>query len=139
MPHSAIVITVSDRSARGERADASGPVAVAALEAAGWPVATAIVPDGADSVEHALRGAIASGARLVLTTGGTGVASRDETPEGTRRVIERELPGVAEALRRAGADRVPAAILSRGVAGVARGAFIVNLPGSRGGVADGMP
>jgi len=135
----AAVITVSDRSASGERPDASGPLAVAALEAADWTVTAAIVPDGADAVEAALRSALASGARLVVTTGGTGVAPRDETPEGTRRVIERDLPGIAETLRRVGAAKVPAAVLSRGIAGVAAGALIVNLPGSRGGVADGMP
>lgn len=133
------VITVSDRSARGEREDLSGPFAVGALEADGWDVAAAIVPDGADAVESAIRSALGDGARLVVTTGGTGVSSRDETPEGTLRVIERELPGIAEALRRVGAAKVPAAVLSRGVAGIAGAALIVNLPGSRGGVADGLP
>lgn len=133
------VITVSDRSSRGEREDLSGPFAVGALEADGWEVTAAVVPDGADAVEAAIRSALADGARLVVTTGGTGVSPRDETPEGTLRVVERELPGIAEALRRVGAAKVPEAVLSRGVAGIAGAALVVNLPGSRGGVADGLP
>lgn len=138
----AAVITVSDRSAAGERADAGGPVAVAALRSAGFACAdAAIVPDGAASVEAAIRAAIDGGARLVVTTGGTGVGPRDETPEGTRRVIAREVPGIAEELRRRGAASTPTAVLSRGVAGVTggAGALVVNLPGSPGAVAEGMP
>jgi len=135
----AAVITVSDRSARGEREDSSGPIAVTALEDAGWTVGRAIVADGADRVEAAIRSALANGARLIVTTGGTGVAPRDETPEGTRRVIERELPGIAETLRRVGAAKVSSAVLSRGIAGVVGESLVVNLPGSRGGVSDGMP
>jgi len=142
MPHHAAVITVSDRSAAGEREDASGPVAVAALRDAGFACDDAVVvPDGADSVERALRAFIEAGTRLIVTTGGTGVGPRDATPEGTARVITRAVPGVAEELRRRGAAEKPAGMLSRGVAGVAdpQGAFIVNLPGSPGGVASGMP
>ncbi|WP_323987349.1 MogA/MoaB family molybdenum cofactor biosynthesis protein [Microbacterium plantarum] len=139
MSRSAAVITVSDRSARGERPDAAGPVAVEALHAAGWECAEAtIVADGAASVAEALRSAIADGARLVVTTGGTGVAPRDETPEGTGQVIERELPGVAEELRRRGVSETPTAVLSRGRAGVAGRTLIVNLPGSPRAVASGM-
>jgi molybdenum cofactor synthesis domain-containing protein len=141
----AAVITVSDRSAAGERADASGPVAVAALQQAGFVCEPPmVVPDGADSVEAALRGALTGGARLIVTSGGTGIGPRDRTPEGTARVITRELPGIAETLRRIGAEQRPAGMLSRGRAGVVDGeggirALIVNLPGSPGGVADGMP
>jgi len=136
----AAVITVSDRSAAGERDDASGPVAVEALREAGFACDGAvIVPDGADYVERALRSAIDAGARLVVTTGGTGVSPRDETPEGTARVIERTVPGIAEELRRRGAAEMPAGMLSRGLAGVAAGALIVNLPGSPRAVASGMP
>lgn len=137
--HTAVVITVSDRSAAGEREDRSGPIAVAALTAASFSCAPAVVvPDGADSVERALREAIAAGARLVVTTGGTGVAPRDQTPEGTARVVERLLPGIAEQLRRDGLADTPAAVLSRGIAGTAGDALIVNLPGSTGAVTGGM-
>jgi molybdenum cofactor synthesis domain-containing protein len=144
MPITAAVITVSDRSSRGERPDRSGPLAVAALRDAGWECGdAAIVADGADSVERALRTALAAGARVVVTTGGTGVSPSDETPEGTARVISREIPGIAEELRRRGAEHTASALLTRGLAGVAGGAaggaLVVNLPGSTGGVTDGMP
>lgn len=96
MPIAAAVVTVSDRSARGERVDASGPLAVAALRAAGYTCHGAtVVADGIESVEVALRQALASGSRVVVTTGGTGLARRDLTPEGTARVAERTLPGIA--------------------------------------------
>jgi molybdenum cofactor synthesis domain-containing protein len=140
----AAVVIVSDRSARGERADGVGPVLAERLRAAGYDVAgVRIVPDGADPVEAALREEIATGARLVLTSGGTGIGPRDRTPEGTRPVLARELPGIAEAMRRAGAEHVPTAVLSRGLAGVADqpatgGALVVNLPGSRGGATEGL-
>lgn len=137
-----MVITVSNRSSRGERPDTSGPVAVARLEAEGWEVTSAIVPDGAVEVEGALRAALADGARLVVTSGGTGVTPQDLTPEGTAPVLAVAIPGIAEEIRRRGADKVPAAILSRGLAGMAEsnagGALIVNLPGSPGGVRDGI-
>ncbi|KRB38731.1 UNVERIFIED_CONTAM: MogA/MoaB family molybdenum cofactor biosynthesis protein [Microbacterium sp. SLM126] len=138
----AAVITVSDRSSRGERPDESGPVAVAALREAGFDCADAVVvPDGADSVERALQAEIVAGVKLIVTTGGTGVAPRDETPEGTMRVITRQVPGIAEELRRRGAAEKPAGMLTRGVAGVAdpHGVLVVNLPGSPRGVASGMP
>ncbi|WP_421735770.1 MogA/MoaB family molybdenum cofactor biosynthesis protein [Cellulomonas sp.] len=136
----AAVIVVSDRSAAGEREDRSGPVAVDKLFTAGFAVdAVAVVPDGAESVERALRGALQGGARFVVTSGGTGVGPRDRTPEGTRPVLDRELPGIAELLRREGATTVPTAVLSRGIAGVTEGgALVVNLPGSPTGVADGL-
>ncbi|MFG6444092.1 molybdenum cofactor biosynthesis protein B [Microbacterium sp. P07] len=142
MQHTAAVITVSDRSAAGERADASGPVAVEALRAAGYTCDDAtIVPDGADSVEAALRAALDGGARLIVTSGGTGVGPRDVTPEGTARVVTRELPGIAEELRRRSTAEKPAGMLSRGVAGVVDGpgALVVNLPGSPRAVASGIP
>ena len=140
MSPAARVITVSDRSSAGLRADAGGPLAVAALRAAGFDCPDAIiVPDGADAVEDALRAACAAGARLIVTTGGTGLSPRDQTPEGTDRVIERTLPGIAEELRRRGLDETPAAMLSRGRAGVVGDALIVNLPGSPRAVASGMP
>lgn len=138
----AAVITVSDRSSRGERPDESGPVAVAALRDAGYECPDAVVvPDGADSVERALNAEILAGVKLIVTTGGTGVAPRDETPEGTLRVITRQVPGIAEELRRRGAAEKPAGMLTRGIAGVAdpHGVLILNLPGSPRGVASGMP
>jgi len=139
-PLRAAVITVSDRASRGEREDLSGPVAVSALRVDGFECDDAVVvPDGVDSVERALIAMIAAGARVVVTTGGTGLGPRDETPEATLRVIEREVPGIAEELRRIGAAAKPSGMLSRGVAGVARGALIVNLAGSPAAVRDGMP
>lgn len=136
----AAVLTVSDRSAAGAREDLAGPAAVGALREAGFACADAvIVPDGADAVARGIRDALGSGARLVVTTGGTGIAPRDETPEGTRRVIDREVPGIAEELRRIGSAAAPGGVLSRGIAGVAGDALVVNLPGSPKAVAEGMP
>jgi molybdenum cofactor synthesis domain-containing protein len=139
MQHPAVVITVSDRAAAGVRADMSGPLAMEALREAGFAPEAVIIADGADSVERALRAALAAGARLIVTTGGTGVSPRDETPEGTARVLERPLPGIAEELRRRGAEEKPAGMLTRGLAGVADQALIVNLPGSPAAVTSGMP
>ena len=138
----AAVVTVSDRSAAGVRADESGPLAVAALHEAGFDCGDPlVVADGADSVADVLRALLDGGARLIVTTGGTGVGPRDATPEGTARVLDREVPGIAEELRRRGAAEKPAGMLTRGLAGVVdtAGAFIVNLPGSPGGVASGIP
>jgi len=139
------VITVSDRCARGEAEDRSGPAAVRLLQQAGLTdVTTHLVPDGVEPVRDVLRTALGGGARLVLTTGGTGITPRDLTPEGTRAVLEYEVPGIAEAVRQRGtAAGVPSAALSRGLAGVARAAdgtraLVVNLPGSSGGVRDGV-
>jgi len=119
--------------------DKSGPVLVDLLRSAGCAVdGPLVIPDG-DPVEAALRDALDAGYDVVVSTGGTGLTPGDLTPEMTRRVIEREIPGIAEALRSAGAAAgVPSAILSRGVAGVAGHTLIVNLPGSTGGVRDGM-
>jgi molybdenum cofactor synthesis domain-containing protein len=136
----ALAVTVSNRAAAGVYADKSGPVLVELLRSAGCSVVDGplVIPDG-DPVEAALRDALAAGYDVVVTTGGTGLTPADLTPEMTRRVVEREIPGIAEALRSAGAAAgVPAAILSRGLAGVADRTLIVNLPGSAGGVRDGM-
>ena len=135
----ALAVTVSNRAAAGVYEDRSGPVLASLLGAAGCAVdGPVVVADGAP-VEAALRDAVGAGYDLVVTTGGTGLTPLDLTPEMTRRVLEREIPGIAEALRATGtAAGVPAAILSRGVAGVAGRTLIVNLPGSTGGVRDGM-
>jgi molybdenum cofactor synthesis domain-containing protein len=136
----ALAITVSNRAAARVYPDRSGPVLVDLLRSAGCAVVDGplVVPDG-DPVETTLRDALAEGYDVVVTTGGTGLTPADLTPEMTRRVLEREIPGIAEALRAAGAAAgVQAAILSRGVAGVAGRTLIVNLPGSTGGVRDGM-
>ncbi|GAA1876527.1 MogA/MoaB family molybdenum cofactor biosynthesis protein [Myceligenerans crystallogenes] len=141
----AAVITVSDRCARGEAEDRSGPLLTALLAEQGIEdVVTLTVSDGVIPVRGAIRHALARGARLILTTGGTGVTPRDLTPEGTRELLVAELPGIAEAIRAHGASSgVPTAVLSRGLAGIVRtsdaeqSALVVNLPGSTGGVRDG--
>ena len=141
--HPAAVITVSDRCARGVVADRSGPELARLATASGLgPVRRMLVPDGVDSVRAALLEAILSGAHVVLTTGGTGVGPRDLTPEATGPVLTQELPGIAEEIRRRGAAATPAALLSRGCAGLATRpdggrSLIVNLPGSMGAVRDG--
>jgi molybdenum cofactor synthesis domain-containing protein len=133
------VVVASNRAAAGVYADETGPLIVDALRADGWEVEdAAVVPDGAP-VGDAIRSAIAAGARLVLTTGGTGLTPTDRTPEATRALLDREIPGIAEAIRAHGlAQGVPTAMLSRGIAGVSGDALVVNLPGSRGGVKDGL-
>ena len=135
----ALVVTVSTRAATGVYEDRGGPILVAALRELGAQVdGPRVVLDG-DPVEDALRSGIADGYDVIVTTGGTGLGPRDLTPEMTRRVIEREVPGVAEAIRANGiAAGVPTAALSRGVVGAAGRTFVVNLPGSPGGVKDGM-
>lgn len=131
----ATVITVSDRCARGDREDRSGPEAARRLTEAGYAVSPVrVVPDGEASVAEAITAAVTGGAQLVLTSGGTGVAPRDLTPEGTRRVLDRELPGVAEEIRRREIASVPTSALGRGLAGTRGRAFVVNAPGSLGGV-----
>ncbi|MFY9890641.1 MAG: MogA/MoaB family molybdenum cofactor biosynthesis protein [Streptosporangiaceae bacterium] len=135
----ALAITVSNRAAAGVYADRSGPVLADLLRAAGCEVdGPLVIPDGA-TVEIALRDSVRAGYDVIVTTGGTGLTPGDETPEMTRLVIDREIPGIAEAIRAAGmAAGVPSAVLSRGAAGIASGTLIVNLPGSTGGVRDGM-
>jgi molybdenum cofactor synthesis domain-containing protein len=133
------VITVSDRSHGGLRHDASGPLLAGLLTGLGFAAAeVVVVPDEVPEIEAALRDAIGAGVDLVATTGGTGFAPRDVTPEATRRVLDREAPGLAEALRQFNRDAVPTTILSRAVAGVAGSTIVVNLPGSTGGVRDGV-
>ena len=136
---SAIVITISTRAAAGVYEDKSGPIIAAALDDLGFTVlGPVVVPDG-DAVGAALRDAVAAGHAFVITSGGTGLNPRDQTPEQTRTVVERELPQLAAAVARYGVDQgVPTAVLSRGVAGVAGRTLIVNLPGSSGGARDGM-
>jgi molybdenum cofactor synthesis domain-containing protein len=135
MPRAAVV-TVSDSCFRRERDDVSGPEAHRLLRERGFDVAAPrVVPDERDEIARALREA-AAGAVLVVTTGGTGLAARDVTPEATLDVVERQAPGIAEHLRRLA--RHPMAALSRGVAGVVGSSLIVNLPGSPGGVRDGI-
>lgn len=131
MSISAVVITVSTKGARGERADESGPMMRSALETAGITViGTDLVPDEPARIEASIRGALAQGATLILTTGGTGLSPNDLTPEATRRVIDREIPGIAEALRLRALQATPHGMLGRGIAGAAGRALIVNLPGS---------
>lgn len=135
----AVVVTCSDRAAAGVYPDRGGPLIVAALREWGMVVPEPeVVPDG-PAVGVAIRAAVTLGVDLVLTTGGTGLSPRDLTPEITAEIIDRPIPGIAEALRAAGvAAGVPTAVLSRGVAGLAGTTVIVNLPGSTGGVRDGL-
>jgi molybdenum cofactor synthesis domain-containing protein len=133
------VITVSTRAAAGVWEDRSGPVVVEGLRALGLAVDGPVVVADGDDVARVLRDAVAEGIDVVVTTGGTGHTPRDLTPEQTRTVIQRESPGLAEAVRAYGvAQGVPTAILSRGIAGIAEGTLIVNLPGSTGGARDGV-
>lgn len=134
----ATVITVSNRCARGEAEDLSGQVLREALNAQNYQVDSQIIPDGVESVSTAISAAVNSGSRVVITTGGTGVTPLDLTPEGTSRLLERKLPGIADAIRRKGAEVVPTAVLSRGLAGTIGTSFICNLPGSPGGARDGI-
>lgn len=134
----ATVITVSDSVARGERDDVSGAEACRLLRDAGLDVeGPHPVPDERARISERIREA-ARHSRLVVTTGGTGLALRDVTPEATRDVLEREAPGLAELLRARGLQRSPRAALSRGVAGLVGSSLVVNLPGSPGGVRDGL-
>lgn len=135
----AVVVVASNRAAAGAYADTTGPLLVTALQEAGFDVGDpVVVPDG-PPVGEAIAAAVAGGARAVLTTGGTGITPTDRTPEVTRPLLDLEVPGIAEAIRAHGvAKGVPTAALSRGVAGVSGAALVVNLPGSRGGVKDGL-
>ena len=125
------VITVSTRGAAGERADESGPAMREGLVAAGAEVVhEAVVPDDVERIATAIIGAVRAGANVVLTTGGTGLSPNDVTPEATRRVIDREVPGIAEALRARSLEKTPHGMLSRGVAGAVGPTLVINLPGS---------
>ncbi len=135
----AVVVCASTRAATGVYPDRTGPLIVAVLREWGYQVADAtVVPDG-EPVAEAIADALAGSPALVVTTGGTGISPTDVTPEMTRRHLDREVPGIAEAIRAAGvAKGVPTAMLSRGLAGVAGRSLVVNLPGSTGGVKDAL-
>ena len=135
----AAVVVASNRAAAGVYADTTGPLIVDALRADGWEVSEpVVVPDG-DPVAEAIRDAVGQGARVVLTTGGTGLTPTDRTPEATLSLLDRQVPGIPEAIRAHGlAKGVSAAMLSRGLAGVVGSTLVVNLPGSTGGVRDGL-
>lgn len=133
------VITCSNRSAAGQRTDDSGTLLAEALVGWGFEVLSReIVPDEVTAIQDAVRRALGGGARLVLTTGGTGVNPTDVTPEAVLPLLERQLPGIAERIRAVNVERVPTAVLSRGVAGMIGAALVVTLPGSPGGVRDGL-
>lgn len=134
----ALAVSVSNRASAGAYEDRSGPVLVELLRDAGCEVdGPRVIPDG-EPVEETLREAVRQRYDVVVTSGGTGLTPMDSTPEMTRRVLDWEIPGLAEAVRQSGRDAVPTAVLSRGLAGVADGMLVVNLPGSTGGVRDGM-
>lgn len=134
----ALVVTASNRAAAGVYPDKGGPILAEGLRGLGFEVeGPQVVPDG-DPVEQALRAGVEAGYDVILTTGGTGLTPTDRTPEATAAVLDREVPGIAEAIRAFGRDKVPAAALSRGLAGLADRTLIVNLPGSSGGVRDGL-
>jgi molybdenum cofactor synthesis domain-containing protein len=133
------VVVASNRAAAGVYRDTSGPLLATGLRELGCEVdePIVVVPDG-EPVAAALRSAIADGVDVVVTSGGTGITPTDRTPEATRAVLDYEVPGLAEAIRARGAEKVPTAVLSRGLAGVTGRTLIVNLPGSGGGVRDGL-
>ena len=133
------VVTVSDRSSAGERPDTGGPLLAGLLADLGVEVdEVLVVPDEVDAVQDALRAAAAQAYDLVVTTGGTGLSPRDVTPEATAPLLDRRVPGLEEALRARGAAAVPTAVLSRGLVGTLGRTLVVNLPGSPGGVRDGV-
>jgi molybdenum cofactor synthesis domain-containing protein len=140
MPVRIAVLTVSDLGAAGRRSDSSGDAIVTWAAELGFEVTfREIVPDEADQIAGALaRWADDGAADVIVTTGGTGLGPRDVTPEATRAVLDREAPGIAEAIRAAAYDKFPRSALSRGIAGARGAALIVNLPGSPGGVSDGL-
>ena len=138
MTYRALVVTASNRAASGVYEDKGGPLIAEGLKSFGFEVdGPQVVPDG-DPVEAALRAGAEAGYDVIVTTGGTGVSPTDRTPEATRAVIDFEVPGIAEVIRAFGREEVPTAALSRGLAGVAGRTLIVNLPGSTGGVKDGL-
>jgi molybdopterin adenylyltransferase len=134
------ILTVSDRSARGQRPDASGPALAAEVEAQGWTVVRQeVIPDDRDAIRDQLIAWTGTGdVDVILTTGGTGFSPRDQTPEATQAVIERPAPGLAEAMRLASLQVTPHAMLSRAVAGICRRTLIVNLPGSPKGALENL-
>jgi len=131
------IITVSDRAARGEYDDLGGPALKEAVLKRGWPVlAEAVVPDETRAIQRAIRGQIAKGCQLILTTGGTGVAARDVTPEAVREIAGRELPGFGEVMRMESRKLTPNAILSRNLAVVVDRTLVICLPGKPGGAVE---
>lgn len=134
------ILTISDRSARGQRPDASGPALAAELDAQGWQVIhQGLVPDDLGSIqEQLIAWSEAGDVDVILTTGGTGFSPRDQTPEATQAVIERHAPGLAEAMRLASLKVTPHAMLSRAIAGIRRRTLIVNLPGSPKGALENL-
>lgn len=135
------VLTVSDRASSGEYSDTSGPLAAKLLAEHNVSAAVIVVPDDPAEIRRGIRAAVQAGARVVLTTGGTGIAPRDVTPEVTAELLDQRLPGIIAEIRRRGAQTVPTAVLSRAEAGVVRlkkwpPALVVNAPGSTGGVRD---
>jgi molybdenum cofactor synthesis domain-containing protein len=136
----AAILTISDLGARGERVDTSGPAIREMLEAAGIDVLfQEVLPDERDKITARLRSWADGGAvQLILTTGGTGLAPRDVTPEATKEVVEHEVPGIAEAMRAEGLRHTPMAMIGRGTAGVRNGVLIVNLPGSEKGARESL-
>jgi molybdopterin adenylyltransferase len=133
------ILTVSDKGAKGEREDRSGPAIREMMEAAGGEIVRArIVPDEQDEIRAALIDWSDEGLDLILTTGGTGFSPRDWTPEATKAVIDRETPGIPEAMRRAGLDKTPTAMLSRAAAGIRKSTLIINLPGSEKAVRESL-
>jgi molybdopterin adenylyltransferase len=140
MGFKAVIITVSDRGSRGERMDTSGPEIAGMLEQAGMTiVGTRIIPDETEEIRRTLIEWSDGGkADLILTTGGTGVSPRDVTPDATREVIDREIPGMAEAMRRHSSKVTPHAMISRAMAGIRGRTLIVNLPGSPRGARENL-
>ena len=132
------VIVASNRASSGVYRDTSGPLLVAGLRELGCEVGEPVLVADGEPVAAALREAVDAGVDVVVTSGGTGLSPTDRTPEMTRRLLDYEVPGIAEALRAHSRDRVPTSILSRGLAGVAGRTLIVNLPGSSGGARDGL-
>ena len=137
--YTASVITVSDRASQGIYEDKSGPAIREMLENAGYTVNnTVIIPDEKNTIEKALLNECEQGIHLVLTTGGTGFAPTDETPEATKAVIEKEAPGIAEYMRQKSMEITPRGMLSRGIAGIIGSSLIINLPGSPKGAAENL-
>ena len=139
MPYTATVITVSDRAYNREYVDQSGPAVYDLLSKAGYHIESVhIIPDEKNKIIETLRSACDNGVNLIVTTGGTGFAPRDVTPEATRAVIEREAPGIAEYMRMKSSAITPRAMLSRGIAGICKDSLIINLPGSPKGAVENL-
>jgi molybdenum cofactor synthesis domain-containing protein len=138
MTRSARVIIASTRAAAGQYTDRCGPIIVDWLGRRGWEVTDPVVVADGVAVSRALRAAVAENVDVILTSGGTGISPTDATPEATAGVLDYQIPGLADAIRRSGLPHVPTSVLSRGVCGVAGRTLVVNLPGSPGGVNDGL-